>query len=129
MNVIFNVTMLGEYNFKHVEIILSMVRRSFAWAKYIPGPGDLLALEPDHNGPPIVYHVNRKILRQDAENVVWELVVENGADGLLVGKEYLQGVIEGLVRSSSKKVLNEQQQVALITDTIYEATRGRVIYG
>lgn len=129
MNVTFLVTLLGENNGKHTEELVRRIRRSFAWAKQIPAPGDLFAIQEAEGAPPTVYQVNRRILHSCDEDVIWELVLEDGAQGLFAGKEFIRGVVEGMVRSSASKVLTEQQQMNLITDTVYEALKGRVIHG
>jgi len=129
MNVIFLVTLLNGPNPVMTEELHRRIQRSFAWAHHIPAPGDLFAVEEKEGTPPTIYHVNRRILHSCEHNVVWEIVLEDGAQGLFAGREFIQGIVGGMVRSSSKKVLTEQQQISLITDTIYEALKGRVIHG
>lgn len=122
-------TIVGKENPHHLAELRQIVLHAIEYAKTLPVPGDLLLLERERGIPPAVYHVNRRILHQSHENSEWEFVLENGADGLLVGREFIQRVVEDMVKGSSKRVLNEQQQVTLICDTIYDALKGRVIYG
>lgn len=129
MNLVFRITMLGETNHAHVEQLLRIIRRSLQWGHTIPVPGDLLMLPMERGVPPVVYHVNRRIFSTTDETQEWEIVVEEGAAGLFAGREFIQGVVEKMVRDASKKVLGEKDQIKLITDTIYDAVKGRVIYG
>lgn len=129
MNTIFKITMLGETKLAHLDQLLRIIQRSYTWARTIPVPGDLLLLPSERGVPPTVYHVNRRIFSTTDKEQEFEIVVEEGSAGLFAGREFLHGVVEKMVHDASKKVLNERDQIKLITDTIYEATKGRVIYG
>lgn len=129
MNIILTLTMLGEVNPFHQAALLKILKTTIEQGRLMPGPGDLLLLEAERSVPPVVYHVNRRIIHPDDDHSHWEIVVEEGSAGLFAGREFIQGVVEKMVHDVSKKVLGEKDQIKLITDTIYEATRGKVIYG
>lgn len=130
MNTNFRITTVGEATLAQERQLLRVVEQSFRCSGQVPVPGDLLMLPIERGIPPVVFHVNRRILSVVGDTAIdWEIVLEQGNSGLFAGREYIQGVVEKMVKESSKRVLNEAMQVQLITDTIYEATKGRVIYG
>lgn len=129
MKAIFRITVVGEATLAQERQLLRIVEQCFQCTQLIPVSGDLLMLPVERGVPPVVYHVNRRILSVTDEAQDWEIVVEEGSAGLFAGREFIQSVVEKMVRDVSKKVLGERDQIKLITDTIYDATKGKVIYG
>jgi len=130
MKAVFRVTMLGNaHALAHERQLLHIIEQCFQCTKLIPVPGDLLMLPIERGVPPVVYHVNRRILSVVGEEQEWEIVVEEGTAGLFAGREVIRGVVQKMVRDASKKILREQDQIELITDTIYDAVKGKIIYG